>query len=578
MLDDTELLNNEWEIVTVGENNPRIDKLKKKMVSPPFKIRVTGRTKAEMLENLEHIEGVFDRDCFLFETTKQMGRLYIGDFYRECLITSSTKAKVFEQTGTTVEYVATSNDGFWRNDSEVVFSGAGMRGNEIAGNCLVSASHNQATMISEPLANGKLHLEWQGGPFVTSYGLWLKFDLGAVMDVETFSGVHIERNSITPVSIDVEISSGERQSDYRNETLTTLVESYPIKVFDFTKIKIDSVGSEYYMRDHDLIMSCYQDGVRVRRILINDVYREWIDVSEYDELTFFGTHSGEVQINMDYTVDEEQWTVVDTVSPSLNESIEVVVEDINCRYIRLRGSYFGVGIDDDVSIISGEISPDRDMFYLQYTTENISSYVIRDDESGLKGIELNDKTKAGYITFADQGLSLKNIYCEYVRKGNAIVQGRLNGEWSNILTLANNTDEDYDTHYDQIRLKFTEDTILQYCHIYVQTDARVYNNSYAPSNAIIEIAGPWNNPSINIANVEYGANVELLSGHRLVIDTKKHRVRDYSDEVSYENVYASRLPDSFTKIETGESIVDWVGSATEIKITLEQARSTPKWN
>lgn len=192
MLDDTELLNNEWEPVTVGENEPRLDKLKKKMVSPPFKIRVTGRTKAEMLENLEHIEGVFDRDCFLFETTKQMGRLYIGDFYRECLITSSTKGKVFEQTGTTVEYVATSNDGFWRNDSEVVFSGKGMRGNEIASNCLVSASHNQATMISDPLSNNKMHLEWQGGPFV-SRGLWLKFDLGEVMDVETFSGIHIEK-------------------------------------------------------------------------------------------------------------------------------------------------------------------------------------------------------------------------------------------------------------------------------------------------------------------------------------------------------------------------------------------------
>ena len=111
----------------------------------------------------------------------------------------------------------------------------------------------------------------------------------------------------------------------------------------------------------------------------------------------------------------------------------------------------------------------------------------------------------------------------------------------------------------------------------VITGAKVYNESYAPSNAIIEISEMPNNPSVVIGDTEYGADIELSQGHTLVIDTKKHTVRDYADEYSYENVYASRMADSFTQIETGENDVVWSGNAN-IKITLEQARSTPKWN
>ena len=93
MLTETDLLNSEWEPTTVGENFPRITRLDKTLVSPRFKIRVTGSTKTEMANNLEYLESVFDRDCFL----NQMGRLYIGEFYRECFITGITHGKVFEK-------------------------------------------------------------------------------------------------------------------------------------------------------------------------------------------------------------------------------------------------------------------------------------------------------------------------------------------------------------------------------------------------------------------------------------------------------------------------------------------------
>ena len=576
MLTETELLNNSWEWETIGTNFPRIAKLKKTLVSPAFSIRVIGTTKEQMMDNLEHLISVFDRDCFL-ETP---GRLYIGEFYRDCFITSSSKQKVFERNATTVQFTATSDNPYWCSESEAVFSGSGSRGNEIAGSCLASASVNEATMTQSKLANGKMHLEWSQGRLSTD-GDWIKFDIGSVIDVEEFSGIYLTRTSNTPVSIDLQTSVGTTQDVPLTKTLTTLTESGTMRVDDFTEIKIDSCGGQYWFNNHTLDMYCYQAGQMVNTISINDLVHQWIDVSEYDRLSFFASGSGQIEISMEYRINQEQWTTIDTIEPALNETIEAVATDINCRYIRLRGQYFGSDINADVSIYSGEVAPDRDMFMLQYELDNISNYTVRDDDSGLRGIELSDQTKPGYIIFSDQGTDavvLKNIYCEYVRSGTAIVQGRSGDTWTDIITLEDSTDQDYNNNYDQLRIKFTEDTILQYCHIYAQTDARIYNKSYAPSDAVIEITGPANDPSVLIGGIEYGADTNLQAGHRLVIDTKKKTVRDYSSDQVYENIFASRLPDAFTKIETGENAVEWIGSANQIKIILEQSRSEPKWN
>jgi hypothetical protein len=159
------------------------------------------------------------------------------------------------------------------------------------------------------------------------------------------------------------------------------------------------------------------------------------------------------------------------------------------------------------------------------------------------------------------------------------LQGFVNDEWVDIADIEQNMNETYNEHYDKLRINLTNDSEfdLSNFNINVTTDAKVYNESYAPSNAIIEISEIPNNPSVVIGGYEYGANIELSQGHTLVIDTKKHTVRDYADEDTYENVYASRMLESFTQIETGESEVTWGGNA-EIKITLEQARSIPKWN
>ena len=573
MLTETELLNNEWQWETVGTLNPRIAKLKKELVSPPFKIRVSGG-----VDNVEYIEGVFDRDCFL----GQMGRLYIGDFYRECFITSSTKEKVFNRNSTTIQYVATSDNPYWRNDKEVIFSGSGMTTGEIAYSTLVTAKVNNESIVTEPTGNDdkELHLEY--APTYSANGNWLKFDIGSVIDVESFE-MSVTGTSGTPISFDLQIGEGETQEDARSVNGTALVETNKIFLDDFDTIKVTNLTSLGESAVYKLIG--YMNGDVVDEVVIKsatvDLTGEDIDLSNYDSFTFYLDYIAETTFTVSYTVYEEQWTTEETYSYSPDTSEHPIsLDNVGCRYIRLKGSYFGK-IDSDVSLISGEVAPPRDLFNLGYSFTNVSQYLVNRVTTQQITIYPEDETKDAYITFDDLEVTLKEITCTYARAGTVKVQGLNDGVWSDILTFENNTSETYNTHYDQIRLCIPANSgvsAIQYAHINVLTDAKIYNESYAPSDAIIEIKGAWSSPTIEIGGTQYGADIELAQGHTLVIDTKKKTVRDYSDDITYENVYASRLPDSFTKIETGEQLIDWVKDAEEIKITIEQARSTPKWN
>ena len=568
MLTDTDLLNSEWETTTTGETFPRITRLDKKLVSPKFKIRVTGSTKTEMANNLEHLESVFDRDCFL----NQMGRLYIGEFYRECFITGTTHGKVFEKSHTVAEYVATSNNGYWVSNKEISFSGSGALVGEIADKIYVSASHRSEYIIYTPQADHTCHLEWSAN----TYGdQWIRFDLGQVTNIGSFDEINLS-SSGTPIQCVAEISSGEVVDDSRSITVDMNepdVEANPIFIDDFTHITLDSKSYQnctIYMYGH-YDLDFHTSAIRVE---IGDT----VDVSEYKYITFYVMSQVNDTITIGYTVNEEQWTTVETYSGDST----VVLEDIECSSIRLRGNYIG-DVSADLSVVSDEEAPVRNLLNLGYQLENLT---VSGD--ALRGItfRLQDATQYGYVYFDDENVVLKSISTNNVLGGGCEVQGLSNNEWVKITDITAQMSQTYNTHYDQIRLvkKPKTQSPLTYNYITINlgligviTDARVYNESYAPSNAIIEISEMPNNPSVVIGGYEYGANIELSQGHTLVIDTKKKTVRDYADEDTYENVYASRMLESFTPIETGENEVTWGGNA-EIKITLEQARSIPKWN
>ena len=575
MLSDTDLLNNKWTPITAGTNNPKMAKLKKELESPPFSIVVTGANKGEMLSNLEHIESVFDRDCFLFETTKQMGRLYIGEFYRECLITTSNKEKVFEKTYTTVGYVATSNDGYWKNDKTVEFSGAGNLVGEIAYSLYPTARVNDSSIEFYETEDKKAQIKY-GAPF--SYDNYLMFDIGNVIDVDSFSGLELKSEvGGTAISCDVQISDGTTVDDARSISATALEETTRINIIGFSNITVDDFGESGWSSP-SLIMYGYINYERAEEIVIKsgdiDIVGQPIDVSEFDFVTFrVGYSSGTTTV--EYTVDEEQWTTVDTISLVGGQETEVVIENVTCRYIRLLGAFFG-SINSEISLISGEPIPNRNLMKLGYSTQNVE--LVRYEGDGIEYL-LQD-TGESYLTFDDTSLLLKKIECTFA-SGIVIVQGYSSGSWSDIVQLSSSMSQNYNTNYDKIRLKLPHalsNPQTAGLKIMVETDARVVNESYAPSDAIIEFNGAWNNPNVNIAGNDYGANIQLASGHKLIIDTAEKTVRDYEDDYTYENVFASRTETAFEKIETGENSVEWDASPRNIKITISQTRSTPKWN
>lgn len=562
MLTETELLNSEWEPTTTGENFPRITRLDKKLVSPNFKIRVTGNTKTEMANNLEHLESVFDRDCFL----NQMGRLYIGDFYRECFITGITHGKVFEKTHTVAEYVATSNDSYWVNNKTLTFSGYGSLVGEMADKVLISANYNNEGIIVEPLSDNKAHVKWNGTPYDNN-SYWFKLDMGSVMDIDSISGLKLKRPSYTPLSVDVQTSDGEVVDDARTQSVTTDIYNDPILVDDFTTITIDDFGESgwgarlqvrgYFNQEMNMYTT--------QECVVGDT----IDCTDFVYVAFRILYLPELSTTVKYTVNEEQWTTIETITVPGDSETEIELSNLTCRYVRLKGGYFGNGFDEDLSVVSGEETSDRDIIAGGYELNNLTRFKTV--------YSVVDASKKGYILFDAVGVGLKHIYSTS-NTGTAKLQGLNNNTWSDIVTITTNMDSVFDNHYDKLRIEVDGGFNSMGLRIMVQTDARLTNGSYAPSDAIIKIKGAWSNPYVVINGTSYGAKLDLLQDHTLVIDTKKKTVRDYSDTDTYENVYANRLETAFEQIESGVNEVDWSGDAEEIQITLEQARSIPKWN
>lgn len=570
MLTDTKVLDYEWKWETVGTNNPRIAKLKKELVSPEFKIRILGNSKQDMMDKVEYLTSVFDRDVYL----GQMGRLYIGEFYRECFITSSTKQKIFEKTSTTIEFVATSDNADWVKNSTATFSGTGLLMGEIASSALVTANYRAQEIELTPNDDRTVGVKWNPLTYDGNNKLWIKFDFGNIVSIESFSGLRIKRSTgvSTPVQVDIEIGDGETIDDVRQKTVTTNTESSPVRVMDDTSITIDEYGGQV------LFFIGYNGLVEIdrRQVEVGDT----IELDAYDSYTFLTTSppiEPTYQTTVDYTAKTEEWETVEEISLNQGSSKEVVIENVECRYVRFKGSYFGGtndGINNTLSVVSNDIVPNKDILDLQYSTQNIREYT-RDTER--VSINREDSGRPGYINFSDTGLTLKRVKCSHIT-GQAILQKQTGDTWSDVVEITNNMNITYSTDVDKLRLQVLSNTILDGLKIEVSTDAKLYNDGYAPSNAIIELKGARNNPYIIIDDVMYGAKIDLLANHRLVIDTKNKTVRDYSDEYTFENVFRARYEDTFTFIDKGEHLVTWAGNYDEVKITLEQARSEPKWN
>lgn len=566
MLTETDMFDYEWQWETVGTNFPRITALKKQLVSPSFTIVVSGTSKQDMLDNVEHLTSVFDGDCYRGE----MGRLYVGNYYRDCFITASTKSKIFQRNITSIEFVATSDNAEWKYEKEISFSGSGALVGEIADKVYVSASHQNQNIIYTPQADHTAHLEFPGW-FVSDGSLWLKFDLGNVTNIGEFSGITVSR-SATPVQFDLQISSGEVVDDTRTISATSRVPTDYILVDDFEKLVVDDTGLSTNVLMVIGLGTGYQE---INRVLVEE--GETVDVSAYRYIQFETQYASEGEPStVTYTVSLEQWETIEQYDLNIGEEVEVVATDIECSSIRLKGSHFGT-IDSDVSVVSDEQAPVRNLFSLGYQLDNLNVSI----NNGTYTFGIQDTTRDGYIYFDDTALVIKSIGCYgYVSDVKLQVQALINNEWENVTEISGTVwTGNVSANKVRVRAYTNGQSEGEYDapFIRVTTDAKVYNESYAPSEAIIEISGMPNNPSIMIGNNEYGANIELQANHTLVIDTKNKTTMVYSEDGTAENVFDKRLPDTFERVERGENEVTWGGN-TQIKITLEQARSEPKWN
>lgn len=112
MLTDTDLFDYSWANTTKGTTFPRISAFKRSMVEKKISIRVKGSTDEEYLRNIQRLTEFFDADIF----NLTMGRLYVGEYYIDCYIHSSTKkSKYLLVNATTVEFNLISPDGNWKN-------------------------------------------------------------------------------------------------------------------------------------------------------------------------------------------------------------------------------------------------------------------------------------------------------------------------------------------------------------------------------------------------------------------------------------------------------------------------------
>lgn len=106
----------------------------------------------------------------------------------------------------------------------------------------------------------------------------------------------------------------------------------------------------------------------------------------------------------------------------------------------------------------------------------------------------------------------------------------------------------------------------------------VCNESFTPSNFILQIEGNAHNPTLFIANHKYSVNVTVAEGEVLTIDSVNKTITlNKNGEVV--NCFKDRSKDSyiFEKIPSGVGVVTSPNQGLKFTLTLLEERSEPKW-
>lgn len=229
MLEETDLFDYTWEPISSGENFPKIKGMKKGFVSPQFTIDVSGSTESEFANNLENLISSFDGDVY----RNEMGRLYIGNNYRNCFIQGATFPKVFKTKMASVGFTTISDVADWVEWETVEFEGAG----DIYSTPFpllitdFTPSNNGSTLSVETNNDGSSNVKWTNG----ENGGNIVIDLRMERTIESINELTFYRSTLGPAEVKIQISSdGTTYTDIGTLDLTNYG-SFVRKTFNYNE-------------------------------------------------------------------------------------------------------------------------------------------------------------------------------------------------------------------------------------------------------------------------------------------------------------------------------------------------------
>lgn len=113
-----DLFNYQWSYITQGQAVQKIVKFEKVMKEKKFQVLIDGNSDYQYLGNLERFLQYTETDI----NNKQMGKLWLDDYYLECYIFASTKTKTYlGTTKTLIELTIICENGNWQSEETYMF-------------------------------------------------------------------------------------------------------------------------------------------------------------------------------------------------------------------------------------------------------------------------------------------------------------------------------------------------------------------------------------------------------------------------------------------------------------------------
>lgn len=286
-----------------------------------------------------------------------------------------------------------------------------------------------------------------------------------------------------------------------------------------------------------------------------------------------GVPTGDLELSV--SSDGENWETIATASSmssgnSYNFSVEI---NRQISFIKIQNTTAGYWLVDTPNLsitLSDEERQSRILLNYGYSLNGL--VIDYDEEELFPSLYVTVHENPAVLEFDAENVTVDFIEIE-TTECEGEVQGLVNGAWQKITEF--NQDFFGEFSCDKVRMVFEKGGYIEPT-ITGLTKPQLLNSNYIPSDAIITISRPVNEPTIIIGSNQYGADVELNQGQRLEINTEQKTIRLYNEDGTFENVYSANNG-GFEKIQEGTSLIDWNGNQ-KIEIQLIQKRSDPKWD